>query len=211
MLTHYDICLVPIGSLGSTRKGYNRRGAQQLDAAENAASRAIDLVPEKGGECLSCQLHRVLGKIHQSKGEKEKAIHHLETALRIASPPNWHDELFWIHHALAELFLHLAEFDNANSHIEQAKSRTGGGTYQLGRAMRLQATVWCLQLRLEEAKAEALTALEIFEKFGVAEAAGPCRDLLQLVERGIRNTSPNFKGKLPETICFTSLNSHFLA
>lgn len=45
---------------------------KQLDAAENAASRAINLVPEKGQEHSLCVLHRILGKIYQSKGENRK-------------------------------------------------------------------------------------------------------------------------------------------
>jgi tetratricopeptide (TPR) repeat protein len=44
-----------------------------------------------------CQCHRLLGDIHYSKGETEKAIDHFETALGIASSFNWHDQLFWIH------------------------------------------------------------------------------------------------------------------
>jgi tetratricopeptide (TPR) repeat protein len=39
---------------------------EQLDAAEDAASRAIDLVPEKGQEFTVCQLHQTLGRVHQS-------------------------------------------------------------------------------------------------------------------------------------------------
>lgn len=67
---------------------------KQLEAAQEAAARAITLVTEEGQEYLVCDLHRILGKIWGSKGEKEKAIHHFETALGIASPPNWDDQLF---------------------------------------------------------------------------------------------------------------------
>jgi tetratricopeptide (TPR) repeat protein len=68
----------------------------QLDAAEEAATRAIKLLPEKGQEYIVCESHRILGTIHESKGEREKSIHHYEAALGIASPFNWHDELFGI-------------------------------------------------------------------------------------------------------------------
>jgi hypothetical protein len=38
------------------------RNTRQLDAAEEAGSRAIDLLPEKGEELWVCQAHRVLGE-----------------------------------------------------------------------------------------------------------------------------------------------------
>jgi hypothetical protein len=71
------------------------------------------------------------------------------------------------------------QFDNASVHIQRAKSHDIHNTYDLGCAMDLQAYVWCLQRGLEDrdAKSEALRALEIFEKPGVVEDAGICRDL----------------------------------
>ena len=111
---------------------------QQPDAAKDAASRAIDLIVEKDQEYLVCVLHRVLGRIFRSKGEKKEAVHHFETALRIASPFDWHDTPFWTHYALAGLFGNVGELDDANIHIEQAKSHAVDGTipYELARAMR---------------------------------------------------------------------------
>jgi tetratricopeptide (TPR) repeat protein len=159
----------------------------QLDAAEDAASRAIDLVPEKSQEVVRCQLHRILGQIYRSKGKKEEAIHHFETAIEIASPFNWHEELCWIYHALAELFLKENEFDDANAHIEQAKSHTVGDLYRLGRIMHLQARVLYRQGRLEDAKSEVFRAVEIFEKLGAAKDAGVCGNLFQEVEQSLRD------------------------
>ena len=89
---------------------------KQLDAAE------------KGKEYLLCDIHWTLGKIHQFKGDKKKAIHHFETTLRIASPLNLHNELFWTHNYLADLFRDEGEFDTANSHLEQAKSHAADYT-----------------------------------------------------------------------------------
>ena len=60
-------------------------GDGQLDAADGAASRAIDLPPPDGEQLRVCRCHRVLGYIFDSKGETEKDVHHLEIALRIAS------------------------------------------------------------------------------------------------------------------------------
>jgi tetratricopeptide (TPR) repeat protein len=162
---------------------------KQLDAAEDAASRAIDLILGEGQEHLACKLHRVLGSIHESKGEREKAIYGFKSAIGIASPFNWHDILFWNHHDLAQLYLTEDEFDNANTHIKQAKSQAVNNAYWLGGATELQARVWYRQRRLEEAKSEALHALEVYQKLGAAEDAGDCRDLLLKIERAMKNQS----------------------
>ena len=155
---------------------------KQVDAAEKAASRAIDLVSGKGQEYLVCQLHRGLGSIYQSKGEREKAIHQFQTSLEIATPFNWHDELFWNHYNLADLFRTEDEFDTANVHIEQAKPLAINETYKVARAMYMQALIWYQQDRLKEAKPEALCALETFEKLGSANDVGLCKDLLKFIE-----------------------------
>jgi tetratricopeptide (TPR) repeat protein len=168
-------------------------GDGQLDAAENAASRAINLISEKEEKYLICQLHRILGKIHRSKGEKEKAIHDFKTALGIASPFNWHDELFWIHQNLAQLFLGEDEFDEARTHVEQTKSHVVDNTYRLGCAMYLQATLLHLQHELEDAKSEAQHALGIFEKLGAVRDTENCIDFLHTIEQAMENRSANFQ------------------
>ena len=157
----------------------------QLDAAEEAASRAIDLLPEEGGQFLVCKCHRALGVIYQSKGETEKAIHHLEVALGIASLLNQHHYLFWTHHALADLFLGEGRLDDAHAHIEQAKSHVANSAYNLGRATELQAKVWYKQGRLEEARSEAMRAAEVYEKLGAAKDLEDCRNLLRNVQNGL--------------------------
>ncbi|KAF9783536.1 hypothetical protein BJ322DRAFT_1212238 [Thelephora terrestris] len=156
---------------------------EQLDAAETAASRANDLIPEKGQEHLLCRSHRALGKIYCRKGEKEKAIDHYETALRIASRFNWQDQLFWIHFGMAQMFSSEHESGDAETHIQQAKSHTVDNTYLLGFAMELQARLWLEKRWLKDARSEGLAALEIFESLGAAEDAEGCRELLQEIER----------------------------
>jgi tetratricopeptide (TPR) repeat protein len=162
---------------------------KQFDAAEDAASRAIDLISGKGQEYSVCGLHQVLGQIHRSKGEREKAIHDFETSIGIASPPNWRDQLFWSHYELAELFRDEDEFEDANAHIEQAKSNVVDDTYLLGCVAYMQAGIWYRQERLEDSKLETLRALEIYERLGAARDAGLCRDLLQKVERAIKTNN----------------------
>ena len=170
----------------------------QLDEAEIAASRAIAI--EKGDEFVLCELHRVLGEIYRSKGEKEKLIHHYETALGIASHLDSHDLLFWTHYELAKFSYDGRELDDATAQIELAKPHGANDPYKLGRAMMLQACVWHSQLRLEGAKSEALHALEIFENLGAAKDVKDCRNLLQWIEKTVENQSPDFPGGPLETI-----------
>ena len=172
---------------------------KQLDAAENVASHAIGLLSEKGQEFIVCELHRVLGKVYYSKGEKEKAIRHFKKALGIASPPSWHDQLFWIHFDMAELSRDEGEYDDAHAHIKQAKSHAADDAYKQGRAMKLQAEIWYFQHRLEDAKSEALRALENYEKSGAVHDAEFCRTLLQTVERAMGGRSAGSQGMPLET------------
>jgi tetratricopeptide (TPR) repeat protein len=158
----------------------------QFDAAEDAVSRVLHLTHGKGQEFRVCDSHRILGYIHRSKGEKEKAIHYFETALGIASRFDWRDQLFWIHYELAGVFHREGEFDNANVHIEQAKSYVVNDAYRLGFAMELQATVWCQQDRLEEANSEALRALEIYEKLGAIRDVAECKGLVEEIEEEMK-------------------------
>jgi tetratricopeptide (TPR) repeat protein len=160
---------------------------KQLDAAKEAASHAIELLPQKGHEFTACQSHRVLGNIYRSKGERAKAIHHYEAALAITSPFNWEDQLLWIHHALARLFLDEHEFSSAHTHIEQAKSHAANDGYNLGCATELHATILYRQGRLTEAESEALRALETYEKLGSVKGLEACRALLQDIERAMKS------------------------
>ena len=157
----------------------------QLDAAEATALREIDLLSGKGEEFQLCRSHRVLGNIYRSKGEKEKAIHHYETALTIASPFNWPRELFWTHYAMAKLFCDEHEFNEATAHTDQVKLHAADNTYKLGCGMGMQANIWYLQGRLEDARSEALCALEIFEKLGAANDVEKYKELLQWIEEAM--------------------------
>ena len=167
---------------------WSLRNDKQLDAAEEAASRAIDLLPEKGKQFRVCQSHRVLGEIYRSKGDIGKAIHHFEMALEIASSFNWHDQLFWVHYSLAGLSFLEGRFDDASVHLEHARSHAVNRSYNLGRAMHMQALVWHGQHKLEEARSEALRAAGIFEKLGDVEGLERCRGVLRQI--GGRTNDP---------------------
>ena len=157
----------------------------QLDAAEEVASRAIDLSSNKGDQFPICQCHRLLGEICHTKGETERAIEYFETSLGIASSFNWHNEQFWSYFSLAEVFVDEGRFDDAHAHVERSKTCVVDGSYLLGHAMELQAHVWYRQHRFEEAKPEISCAAEVFEKLGAAQDLERTRELLRKIEAGV--------------------------
>ena len=162
---------------------------EQLDAAEEAALRAIVLLPEKGQQSRVCNAHRVLGGIYRSKGDTEKAIRHLEVALEIASSLNTVNDLFWVHFALAEVFSGEGRFDDAHTYIERAKSHAANDAYNLGRAMELQAGFWYDQRMFEKAKSEASSAADVYEKIGATGDAEDCRRLLRKIDGELPGTT----------------------
>ena len=189
---------------------------RQLDAAEEAASRAINLLPERADRTLPCRCHRILGKIHSSKGEAEKAIDHFEAALRIASSLDWYGQQFWGHYCLAELFFCQGRFDDSRAQVEHAKSLVVNDMYLMGRAMDLQALFLCKQGRFGEARSEASCAIDAYEKVGAARDLEPCRDLLRGIEKemevSITSGEPEFNSELPDTaLLLTRVNIHFQA
>ena len=159
---------------------------KQLDAAEEAASRAIDLLPGEGHQFQVCRGHRVLGNIFRSKGDIKKAIHHFEVALEIASTLNMVDQLYWAHFALSELFSEEGRLDDAHAHVERAKSHAVNDAYLMARASRVQAWLWDRQQKFEEAKSEALRALDVFEKLGALNDAEVTRQLLGHIDYDAR-------------------------
>ena len=177
---------------------------KQFDAAEEAASRAIYLLPEKGEQFRVCGGHRALGDIYSSKGNTEKAIHHFELVLEIASSFNWHGELFWVHDSLARLFSKDGRFDDAHAHIERAKLHAVNNAYKLGNAMEREAKIWYSQCMFENAKLEASRAADVYEKLGAAQDMERCRMFLQQIDEGMNSPvvydESDITGELLETL-----------
>jgi len=153
-------------------------GSNQLDTAQEAASRALDRSSAEGDQFQVSHCHRLLGDIFQSKGESEAAVDHFEMALGIASRLNLRNLQFWTHYSLAWLFFDQGKFGDACTHIEHSKSHAVNYAYNLGCAMDLHATTLFGQGRFEEAKSEVLCAAETFEKLGAAGDLERCRELL---------------------------------
>jgi tetratricopeptide (TPR) repeat protein len=155
-------------------------GDKQLDAAEAAASQVIDRFQDEKFEV--CECHHVLGDVYHAKGETEKAIHHLEAALKIASSFSWEYQLLWIHHSLADLAFNGGRFDDAHAHIELAKSHAVNDAYGLGRTEERQAWYWYLLQDFKEAKSTVLHAAEVYQRVGATKDVEDCKDLLQKIE-----------------------------
>ena len=146
---------------------------KKLDAAEETAFRALELSSENGLESRLCDSHRVLSDIYRSKGETEKAIHHREIAIRIASAFGGKYDLFWNHFYLADLLRMQGRFEEAQTHVEHANS-----AYLLAHAAKMQAGVFFRQRRFEEARSELLRAIDAFEKLAATTDVEQCRWML---------------------------------
>ena len=188
------------------RLGWLLNDDNQLDAAEEAALRAIDLLSDKGSRFQVCSCHRLLGLICHSRGDTNKALNHFETALRIASPFGWHTLLFWTHYSLADLFFGENRFEDAHVHVEHAKSHAINDAYPLGRATELQARFLYRQHRFEEARSEALQAANVYEKIGATKDVEDCRAILQAVDEAMNHPKtprkPDPNGEFPGTVYF---------
>ena len=157
---------------------WSHNAGGHFHTAIKVASRAITLLPGSGQEYLTCKSHRVLGEIYSYGKQRRNAIHHFETAVRIASPFEWHDILFSTHHSLAYLFLDEEAFEDAQAHVNQVKSHVVWNAYNLGQAMEAQARIWYQQYKLKDATSEVLGAIEVFEKLGAASDVERCKMLL---------------------------------
>ena len=149
---------------------------EQLDAAEEAATRAMDLSENRN---QLCECHGVLGHIQQSKGNIKEAVHHFEASLRIASSVNSRGELSETHLSLANLYIEQDKLNDAQTHIEHVKSLAQDDMLKLGSAVYYGARVLHKRKRFEEAKSEALHALAIFEELGATDLAERVRLFLE--------------------------------
>ena len=169
----------------------------QIDAAEEAALRAIDLLPEEGENLMVCQGHRVLGDISLSKGELGKAVHHLEVALGVASSSKLVTQLFWIHFGLATVFSAEGNFRDAHTHIERAKSHVLNDTYLLARGSLLQAQLWYEQGMWEKARSEALCVLDVFGTLGATNNAQYTRQFLRKLDGNVGSDPVTPEAEVP--------------
>ena len=147
--------------------------ADQLDAAEESAFRAITLLSQDSDQLLLCHSHRLLGGIYDSKGNKAKAIEHFEVALEITSSHDWHHNIPAFSMVLAMVLSQEGRFDEANAHIERAKRYAAQAKSALDSAqlMGVQGTIWAQEGKYEEAASELSRAADAFEELGATTDA----------------------------------------
>ena len=155
----------------------------QLDAAEEAATRAMDL-SKNCDQLQICNCHKVLGDIHESKGSTKKAVYHLNECLKIATLINSRRDMCKSHLGLAGLYFEEENFEDAHRHIKQAKSCARDDELSLGCMLFLSAHILHYQNRVEEGKSEASRALAIFKEIGARDLAKGIRQLLKILGSG---------------------------
>lgn len=151
------------------------RSDEQFDAAEEAAFRAIELLPEKCQQLMVCKGHRALGSVYYSRGDTEKVIHHLDAALGIATSFGRDSELFWTRYIPARIFFREGKLDDA-----RAASHTDN-VYELGRAMELQANFWYDRDKFEREKVGAERAADLYGRVGATNDIEDCKELLRKI------------------------------
>ena len=182
----------------------------KLDAAEEAASRAINLYSDKPSQPRLYRYHHILGHIYKSRGETEAAVRHHETALGIASSLDSGEQIAVLR-CLVHLLLGVERFDDVQVHLERFKSHSFKNPYDLGWTMALQAISWSKQGRFEEAKSEILRAITVFEKTGGGSLT-KCIGILGEIEGKMRTVTPDESdgdGELPRlmALLLMSINS----
>ena len=182
------------GSLNMLAWSLYRDG--QVDDAEKAATRALNILPEKGQEFIACKSLRILGDIFLSREERERAIHHFEEALNIAPRFSWHNHVIWIHHSLALLFFEEGKFDQADSHIKRAELHAVGSVYFMGRTVLLRAWTLYRRGRWEEATSECSRALKVFKNLGATRGQEICKGLRQNIDQSMKGLSTSRESDL---------------
>ena len=167
-------CLVTLASL--------LRSDKQLYAAKKVVSKAFNLLPKEGEQLRAYMCHRVRGEIYYDMGETKKAIHRFKIAARIASSLNQPEQLFWINHRLVDALGEEGVFADARACLERAKSHAVNNPYLLAHTMYQRARLWNRQDRFEDAKSEALRALDAFEELGAVDDAQDTRRFLHKIE-----------------------------
>ena len=161
-------------------------GDGQVDAAEEAASRILDLSSEGPSQSQLCQHYHTLGHIRTAGGDTGAAIRHHEKALEIASSFNLRDERATVLHCLVVTLLENGRFDDARIHVEYLKSDGINNPISLALAVVIQIHDLCQQGRSEEAKSEASRLVGLFERIGASEiSADLSEDLFRMIEEGM--------------------------
>lgn len=105
---------------------------------------------------------------------------------------------------LARLFSDEGRLDEAQAHLELARSYVVNDAYLLARASLLQAEVRDKLEMPEEAKSEALYALEVFKKLGAQIDVEYTRSFMERIEVNGPRDDGELIYKSPFVVCVNS-------
>ena len=158
------------------------RRADRLGDADECETRAIGLIDAlmpTANPTLCAVLHTCLSRIYSGRGETEKANSHSEAALGKSTNRG---NRFSSHCTMAARYVAGGRFDEAEAHVEHARLLAANGSSEVGEVMFLRARLLRGQEKFEEARSEALCALDALEKFG-GDKAERVKDLLQTIDK----------------------------
>ena len=139
----------------------------QVDAAEEAASRMVDLSPDEPSQSQLCQHYHTLAHIHDARGEIEVAIGQYKKSLEIASSLNHYDQVSLLRCFMVVLFGDR-RFDDAQVYLERLKSNGANDPPSLFLSAMIQAYVWGREGRFEEVRSEMSRVAHALEKVGAS-------------------------------------------
>ena len=155
---------------------------KQVNAAEEAASHAINLLPNEPGDSTHCEHHHILAHICESRGESEEAISHFEKALGIPSSAEKQMKNLY---CFSRLLLDEEWLCYAQACLNQIKSCDTYDPHPPSGAEIRQAYILFVQGRFEEAKFQLLHIVGENEKVGGSpKSIEECKVLLQVIEVG---------------------------
>jgi len=137
----------------------------QVDAAEEAASRAANISSDNPSKYQLPEHHHILGHIYYSRGEAAAAIDHLKTALELATSFSLQRIQASVLCCLLRVLLEEGRLDDARAHLE--KSDAVNHIDGLYLAAVIQVCVWRQQSRVEEAESEIWRVIDMCQKIGV--------------------------------------------
>ena len=160
------------------------------DSLVEDATRKIALLSENSSHSSLVPYHRALGHIYRSKGNTTKAVEHLKMSAEIASLRGLRFASFWSYHALVFIFCETGRSDDAIVNLELAKHQAANNAFLSAHVIVLQAGIYGIQGRFEEAESEFLRAVDAFEKLGAVTDTASCQesaDIIRKVRAGIFN------------------------
>ena len=152
----------------------------QFDAAEEVASRIINLSSGEPSQYQLSWYHHALGRICDARGEKETSIFHHEKAVGIATSLNLRDEQISFLRCFVGTLLSYERADDAEVYLERLKSNGSIDPFSMGLAATVQSHILARQDRWREAQSEVSSTVGVYKKIGaLGSLSGPLERFLE--------------------------------